>query len=244
MNAARAIFFGLLLFGWASPARAQRLPDLKDQPAWGEKEKQEFLKYLKFDQQVPVTGQVKEVSRVKGEPTTLRKARYVTLNLVTDSMMIESPDGKLHTEAMTLGAKALVGGHIFSWTRYYAGLKYNRMGQDKLDGTTAHLAHYEIPVGIELALIPLGTPHTRYVLMRFGVSSHYVTASGSAAKSDFGTSLLGWHTAWNAGLGYEWQLDNSNWRGNILAEGYRSFSGGGNPGFYGLGFTAGLAYTF
>jgi len=242
MRAALYLICGLMLPAFAVPAFAQKLPDLKNQPAWGEKEKQDFLKYLRSSQQAPISGQVKDVAPVKGEPGRLRKARYLTLSLEGDSMFIRSAEGGLHNGSVALGAKALAGGHLTSWIRYYGGIKFDRLHQEKLDGTTAHLAHYEIPAGIELALIPLGTPQTRYVLMRAGLSYHYI--KGPVSKSDFDTSLLGWNGAWNAGLGYEWQFDNSNWRANVLAEGYKSFAGGGNPRFYGLGVTAGLAYTF
>lgn len=221
---------------------AQALPDLKNQAEWTEKEKQDFLKFLKSGQQVNITGEVKEVSHGKKGRQRLRKARYFTLNVIGDSLIIKSDDGKVDTEPMTIGGKVLIGGHLFSWVRYYGGLKYSKFSQDKIDGTKAKLSHFEIPAGIEFALIPLGTPHTRYVLMRAGFSYHNI--SGSAKESDFKTSMLGRHTAWNIGLGYEWQFSNSNWRFHVLTEACRSFSGNDTPEFYGLGFTTGLAYTF
>jgi hypothetical protein len=115
------------------------------------------------------------------------------------------------------------------------------MGQDKLDGTRAHFAHVEVPLGLELALIPLGTPHTRYFILRGGVSSHHFIGAGK--KTDFKAPLLAWRPAWNLGLGYEWQFDNSNWRFHSVAEGYRSFAGKGAP-FYGIGLSTGFVYTF
>ena len=230
------IFLALMLL--AGPAAAASLPDLKNQAAWSEKEKQEFLGFIKSSQPVP-PGQVKAMSSGSGR-LVAHRARYAGLSLVSDTMILDSGGGRKKTETTTLGPKLLVGGHLFSWVRYYAGLKYNRVGQEKLDGSRAHLSHFEAPVGLELALIPLGTPHTRYVLLRGGVSEHFF--SGPAKKSEFRAPLQGWRPAWNLGLGYEWQFDNSNWRINSLAEGYRSFSGGTQ--FYGLGLTAGFVYTF
>ncbi|MBI4801110.1 MAG: hypothetical protein HY796_01165 [Elusimicrobia bacterium] len=238
----RALFFSSLLLSPLAPARAQTLPDMKDQASWGEKDKQEFLKYLRSNQQMPVTGQVKDVPAGKKGRAVPRKARYLNLNLVTDSLTSVAGAGKTKTGKPAFGAKALAGGHLFSWIRYYGGLKYTGIKRDKLDGTAAKLSHLEIPAGIEFALIPLGTPHTRYVLMRFGLAGHYI--SGAAKSSDFHTSIKGWHPSWNAGLGYEWQIPDTNWRVNLLAEGYRSFSGGKTPKFYGIGLTTGLAYTF
>ncbi len=226
------IFFSALL-------SAQSLPDMKKQSVWSEKEKKEFLNYLKSSQPMP-EGQVKYVaSSGSQEKTRISKASYISLGLALDSL-VRDIGSSSKTEPATLGVKALAGGHIFSWVRYYAGLKYNRVGQDKIDGERAHLSHIEIPAGLELALIPLGTPHTRYIILRAGLSQHYF--SSSAKKSDFKDSLLGWTSAWNLGLGYEWQFDNSNWRFHALAEGYRSISA--RSPFYGMGITSGFVYTF
>ena len=223
-------------------AGAADLPDLRGQAAWGEKEKKEFIGFLKTSQPVPA-GQVKAVAAGSvaglGAP---RRARYASLALESDTLVLDLGGGRSKTETTTLGGKLLVGGHLFSWVRYYAGVKYNRVGQDKLDGTRARLSHTEFPVGLELALIPLGTPHTRYVLLRGGVSSHHF--SGPADKADFAAPLLGWHPAWNLALGYEWQFANSNWRFHSLAEGARSFHRSEKTQFYGLGLTAGFVYTF
>lgn len=228
-----AVLFTLLLLLPLAPARAQKLPDLRDQGSWGDKEKQEFLKYLKSNQQLPVTGDVKNVPVGKGGRAVSRRARYLALNLLSDKMNAGGP---------AYGAELIAGGHLFSWIRYYGGVGYTGIKREKLDGDTAKLAHYEIPAGIEFALIPLGTPQTRYVLLRFGVSEHYF--AGSAKSSDFGTSLKGWHPAWNAALGYEWQIPDTRWRFNIAADAYKAFGGGDNPYFYGTGLKTGLAYTF
>jgi len=240
----KILLLPLLLALCAGAARAAGLPDLKSQAAWGEKEKKEFLNFLKSDAPVPA-GQVKSVANGNGNgngAAAPRKARYASLALQTDAMIIDAGGGRTKTETTTVGAKLLAGGHVFSWVRYYAGVKYNRVGQTKLDGSRTHLSHLELPAGVELALIPLGTPHTRYVLLRGGVSSHYF--SGPAKKTDFAAPLQGWHPAWNLGVGYEWQFANSNWRFHSLAEGYRSFYRAGRTQFHGLGVTAGFVYTF
>jgi len=222
-------------------AGAARLPDLRSQASWSEKEKKEFLNFLNTNQPVPA-GQVRAVANGAGGRAAQRKARYASLGLASDTLIIDAGGGRSDTETTTLGGKLLVGGHLFSWVRYYAGVKYNRVGQDKLDGSRAHLSHVEVPAGLELALIPLGTPHTRYMLLRAGVSSHHF--SGPASAADFRAPLKGWHPAWNLALGYEWQFDNSSWRFHSLAEGYRSFYRSGKTQFYGIGLTAGFVRTF
>ena len=227
---------------WPADLRAQNLPDLKSQAGWKEKDKQDFLKFLKSDKQAPVTGQVKSVPGGGDRNWTPRKARYLTLALAGESILTVDNAGKRATAPLAFGPELLAGGHLFSWIRYYGGLKYNRTTQDRLAGGHARLEHYEIPAGIELALIPLGTPQTRYVLLRAGVSAHYFT--GPVKKTALNPSLLGWHEAWNVALGYEWQFADSRWRANILAEGCRSFVHKNSPEFYQAGLTAGLAYTF
>ena len=238
MKTALSLIFLLLLN--APCLRAESLPNMRNQAAWGDKEKKEFLGFLKSNQPIPA-GQVKQIAAGDSGRRAPSKARYASLALVTDTMILDTGGGRTATETTTLGPKLLAGGHIFSWVRYYAGVKYNRVGQERLNGTKAQLSHIEVPLGLELALIPLGTPQTRYFLLRGGVSEHYFY--GSAKKSDFRAPLQGWRPAWNLGLGYEWQFDNSNWRFHSLAEGYRSFSGHGAH-FYGLGLTAGFVYTF
>lgn len=235
-----AIIIFLVASG-AALSSAEKLPDLKKQSSWGEKEKKEFLDYLKSDKPMP-EGQVKYVSQdnAKSSSKAPSKAKYLSLAPVMDSVIHDTGTGS-KTEPETLGVKMLMGTHLFSWVRLYTGAKYNRVGQDRLDGSRAHFSHLEIPVGLELALIPLGTPHTRYVLLRGGISEHRFW--GAAKKTDFSDPLLGWTLAWNLGVGYEWQFSNSNWRFHALAEGYRSFAGG-STSFYGAGITSGFVYTF
>lgn len=234
----------LLLTAVACPAAltAQTLPDLKNQAGWKENDKQEFLKFLKSGQQAPVSGQVKSVPGESGRSRGPRKARYFTLAMASESIITVASSGQKQTLAPAFGPQLLAGGHLFSWIRYYGGLKYSLISQQRVDGGHSRLKHYEIPAGIELALIPLGTPQTRYVLLRLGVSSHYFSGSGN--KTDFSPALLGWHEAWNAGIGYEWQFSDSNFRANILAEGCKSIIKSRSPEFYRTGVTAGLSYTF
>jgi hypothetical protein len=235
------ILFLLLLSLACVPAFSAALPDLHAQADWTDKEKKEFLDFLKSGAQAPAYGQVKYVAPEKGGSSGVSKARYLTLDLATDTMTLDR-GGFSRTEATTFGPRLIAGGHLFSWVRYYAGLQYNRIGQNRLDGTRMQTDHFQVPAGLELALIPLGTPHTRYVLLRGGVSEHYF--SGGAGTAHYRLPLAGWRPAWNVGVGYEWQFDNSNWRWHALAEGYRSFAGGDRTQFYGLGVTAGLVRTF
>jgi len=224
------------------PAGALTPPDLASQKAWGEGDKKAFLEFLKSNQPMPAAGNVKEVTTPKGYEATTHKARYLGLSLLTDTVYTETSDGTLHRESTTLGPKVMVGGHLFTWLRYYGGVQYNSLKQNKLDGSQARLSHFQVPLGLEVALVPLGTPQTRYVLLRGGLAAHYV--AGPDSDSDFKAPILGLRGTWNAALGYEWQVYNSDWRLNALVEGYRSISRQGGANFYGLGLTLGAAYTF
>lgn len=240
MKSSPLLIAALLLLPCA--AAAQKLPDLGGQAGWTDKEKQEFLKYIRSDQAPVPQGQVKAQSSAARASASarVRKARYAALGLSAESLSVDDSAARISDDTSGLGPRLLVGGHLFSWVRYYSGLRYGRYSQVRLDGGSARLSHLEIPAGIELALIPLGTPHTRYVLIRGGVSLHNFYG---APKAEFADPLLGWRKAWNLGLGYEWQFPDSNWRANVTAEGYRSFSGR-SPQFHGLGAGVSIVRTF
>lgn len=230
----------LLIAALAAPLSAG--PDLTKQGSWSDGDKKAFLKYLKSGEAAPVMGQVKDVTVAAGEEAPIRKARYMTLEMASDSIFTATAAGAVNNETSSIGPRLLVGGHIFTWMRYYTGLQYNSMSQERLDGSRSLVGHYQVPFGVEFALIPLGTPHTRYVLLRAGVTAHDFRASDD--KVNFTTPLNGWAGSWNLGLGYEWQIHDSRWRLHALAEGYKSFLLENSARFYGVGATLGVAYTF
>ena len=226
----------------AMPLGAQSPPDLSRQDRWEEADKKAFLKYLKSNQPLPAQGQVREVSAGAGTERPPRKAAYLTLNAVSDTIFTTATDeDKVRAQSTNFGPRLILGGHLFSWVRYYVGIQYNRLTQTKFDGAPARLVHYQTPAGVELALIPLGTPQTRYVLLRGGMTAHWI--GGQADKSDFKTPLLGFHESWNLGLGYEWQISDSRWRLHAVAEGYKFVSKINGSRLYGVCVSAGIVYT-
>lgn len=228
------------------PAASFAQPDLKKQDAWGDKEKKEFLQYLRSGQAAAPAGDVKNVKMegVEDRPSPPKKPFFLTTTLSQDTIITVAGNGSLLQEGSAVGPKILMGGHIFTWLRYYVGGMYTRFRQEKLDGSRPLVTHYQVPAGFELALIPLGTPHTRYLILRGGTAIHNFAAPGQVS-SDFRTPLLGWQTTFNAGLGYEWQIADSLWRVHGLVEGYKSMIRQGNTArFYGLGFTFGVVRTF
>lgn len=233
------LIFAIVL---TSNSFAESIPDLGNQRSWGPGDKKAFIQYLESGKQLPISGSVKNVAEQAEVSHQHRKAKYATINFVANSLYLKGDDNLTHVISSNLGVKILVGGHLFSWVRYYSGLKYGALDQNMKNGKKARLNHYEFPIGMELALIPLGTPQTRYVILRAGISAHYI--QGSQHNSDFDNSLLGLRGSWNLGLGYEWQIAETNWRFHTLLEGMRSMSKEKGNEFIGVGLTTGMVYTF
>jgi hypothetical protein len=222
---------------------ALAVPDLKDQGSWGSKQKNEFLRFLKSEKQIPISGNVKSVSTSMNGSTRYRngRTRFITANFGGSNLYLTGKDNVRRRISSNIGGKLLYGRHIFTWMRFYGGIQYSAIDQQKLDGQLARLKQYQIPLGLEFALIPLGTPQTRYVLLRAGVSAHYF--EGNFEDSDFNNSLLGLRGSYNLGLGYEWQIPNSRFRLHALAEGLKSISNEKGSSFNGAGISLGLVYS-
>jgi hypothetical protein len=201
-------------------------PSMSNQRAWTESDKKAFLDYLDTGRGAPVDGQVKDVaasstSEAPAYPRGYgRKPVFVTLEGIGQLMVTESADASGDSHDTAFGPRLLVGGHLFSWVRYFTGIEYSSL---------AGQSHVQIPFGIELALIPLGAPHTQYFLLRGGAGAHF-----------FGGDLRG---SWNFGLGYEWQISESPFRFHALAESQLTL-GAPDRRFYSLGLVAGLAFMF
>ena len=232
---------GLLLL-LASAAAAQNPPPMNRQDAWTESDKKAFLRYLDSNAPAPPTGQVKEVETpAYGNRYVAHKARYLTLEAASDSVFPIDANNKVTSLPASIAGRLVAGGHLFTWIRYYAGIQYSSIRQQELSGKKDSLNHIQVPVGLEFALIPLGTPQTRYVLLRAGIAGNNVSG---ADKSKFAAPLIGSSLAYTLGLGYEWQIADSRWRLHLLAEGYKSIETTNGVGYYGAGLTAGVARTF
>ena len=233
----------LLVSLLSAPALAQ--PDLSRQNAWTEKEKKAFIEFLRSGSGAAMPGgSVKSVALPPDEGvTTVRKAAYLTAGFAGEALFTVAGNGSVLREGSGLGPRVLYGSHLFSWVRWYAGAQGNRFLQSKHDGTRESVTHLQFPVGIELALVPLGTPQTRYLVLRGGVAGHFFEAS--SPREEFRTPLLGPQGSWNVGLGYEWQVPESNWRLHAAADGYHSLiRRSSSARFFGVGLSGGLTYTF
>ncbi|MBI4370584.1 MAG: hypothetical protein HY547_10200 [Elusimicrobia bacterium] len=243
MTARRASIFFFGLF-WAVAVSAQNQPDLSRQDQWGEPEKKAFLKFLQSGEQIPALGQVKENSSVspEGQTHAPSKARYLTLSLAAETLLIKNKTTDQLTDlGASFGPRLLIGGHLFSWMRCYSGIEYHRIEESNIGGSNSYLDHYQVPLGLELALIPLGTPHTRYIILRGGAVAH--SFDGIDSKSNFVDPLEGMQFSWMGALGYEGQIPDTKWRLHALVEASKTLDKE-SPKFYGLGFSLGLVRTF
>lgn len=225
-----------------STVTAQAAPSLSDQKAWTETDKKEFLDYLRTGQGAPITGQVREIAPSETEPSRRsysRKPYYATLEGITGMTTARSGSGASSDRFLTVGPRLLVGGHLFSWVRYFAGIEYSRLSETLQDSTTLKTGHFQLPLGVELALIPLGFPHTQYFILRAGLATHYFSGTPSVSA----TALRGVYESWNLGLGYEWQIKESGFRVHALADAQWAFRFR-ETSFYSMGVTAGVAYMF
>src|SRR3989338_3032335 len=85
-----ALMILCLVLSGAAFSRAETLPNLRDQAAWGEKEKKEFLGFLKSNQAIPA-GQVKQIAAGNGNGgrRAPSKARYASLAMGSDTPILD-----------------------------------------------------------------------------------------------------------------------------------------------------------
>ncbi len=216
------------------------MPSLGDQRAWTQQDKVTFLHYLNSNKPM-ISGQVREVSLSENSLAAPHAAWSLELGPASTTLFPISGNGGGAPARGGFGARALYERHLTPWLRAYAGLEAESLSQARMNGSSADLMRWTVPAGIELALVPLATPQTRYVLLRVGLAASQVSG---APASDFSSPIVGTSTAWDVGLGYEWQIPDSNWRINAALDGLRSMGDRDGVGYYGLGAAAALVRTF
>jgi len=204
---------GLLYTGLSGFA----MPDLKQQKGWGPGEKKAFLRFLE-------SGASSGRSRIRYVPVnssmvpgSSRRPLFVGTSLVYEKLFSAGKDTNVRETASQAGGRFVLGGHIYSWLRLFSGLTYTQMNRKTLDQKTQNVRHFQVPLLIEAPLIPLGTSHTNYLLIRGGASYHWLRG---AEKDDLFNPVEDWDIRF--GVGYEWQIYNSRFRYNIVLEGYEA----------------------
>jgi hypothetical protein len=224
----------------AARVAAQQVPPLGDQKDWTDQDKREFLDYLRSNQPMP-KGEARDIALPRGTVAAERPAWALELAPATVTIYPYDKNGYGSTAGGLLGARALYERHFFTWVRGYAGFEGVPMDEKESSGATADLVRWAIPVGLEFALVPLGTSQTRYVILRAGVEAADMTG---APAGSFLTPLTGPSAAWDVALGWERQIPDTHWRMNIALDGLHSITSPGGVGYVGFGATAALAYTF
>ncbi len=219
-----------------SGANLKAAPDLSNQRGWSFQDKKEFLQQLESNQPMP-TGEVQYWQTPARD--NLKQARFLSLSLGYEGFYCFDSEEKLLGDTQSFSSRLVYGWHLFSWVRFYAGLGYSKFEIPRPDATPHRIAHWKLPVAIELALIPLGTPHTRYVLLRFGANLHYFKEE-KRSDDDAPTLNLGTRRSYNIGVGYEWQIAESNWRINTVLEGYQTVEKINGKTFQGISAVTGI----
>ncbi len=224
----------------AARVAAQQIPPLNDQKDWTDQDKREFLDYLQSNQPMP-KGKARNIALPPGALGTESPAWALELAPETVTLYPYDQNGYGPTAEGLLGARALYERHFFTWMRGYAGFEGVPMDEKENSGATAELVRWAIPVGLEFALVPLGTSQTRYVILRAGVEAADMTGAPAGA---FAAPLAGPSAAWDVALGWERQFPDTHWRMNIALDGLHSITNPGGVGYVGFGATAEFAYTF
>lgn len=228
----------------AGSANAGAAVSLSNQGAWTDSDKAEFLNYLDSGKEPPISGQVRSVrpalSEARDEPSA-QKPFYLTVEAVGGVTVTEAQGSAPSDQEATIGPRLTFGGHLFSWIRFFAAFEYDSLNELHLDGTRSGVDHFQIPIGLELCLIPLGSPQTQYILLRGGFGTHLFNTG--TASSLFVNPVVGVEETWDLGLGYEWQIRESHLRFHALAATQIAF-GFQTSRFYSVDLTAGVAYLF
>lgn len=224
------IIFGLSLicFVLQFPVAWSR-PQLAGQQNWSKKDKDQFIQSIKgsgsiFDRnkKVAISPRPEERAKIGNHDSKYIMMHYDggrSLSLSTQNF------GVNHYRH---GPAIYFGNHLFSWIRYALGTEYHQVRMKMLPYDYYYLSEITIPLWFEFALIPLGSPHTRYLILRSGLQGNYLWGkteeitqlnlnNPEIKTSTESPDVLGLSTYWITGLGYEWQLGENFWRVHVLA---------------------------
>ncbi len=195
-------------------------PSLKNQSKWSNKQKDEFIKYALQGSPSPSSKKIKvlkENSTHSDQSTTWSgdSGKFMSLSYHGGYTFAEDP---LDYSQYEHGATLLAGDHLFSWVRIASGIRYFKVNGQINNRVDYSLNKLVVPFQGELALIPLGFPHTEYLLLKVGIAINYLWANqeGEELLRDV-TQVkydpsLGFSSEWLTSIGYEWQLGENFWR--------------------------------
>ncbi|MCK5381250.1 MAG: hypothetical protein KAJ81_07245 [Candidatus Latescibacteria bacterium] len=242
----RILIPGLLLLIPAFTAAAK--PDMSRQDTWGEKEKEEFYRWLKQNTTSAEETQLVNTTpfeQMQGIPGTLsdnyfslRAGTYGLFGFALEEETDLEESGEI--DGSLRGLDLQLGKPIKTWFRriYNAGF-YKGSVDQKLNGGAeigGDFSLYRLGVHLELALVPLGHDQTRNIILRGGLDLLYghegnliFVAEGdslSLYRRDRQKIMLDQVSGLQAGLswslGYEWQLGENFWRVHGMLDGFRA----------------------
>ena len=149
----------------------------------------------------------------------------------------------------TNGPLLLWGDHLFSWVRFAIGAQYSRIKIKLEQFAYTNLDKVSIPSFIELALIPLGSPHTRYLIFRGGIIGEYVWGSKTSIDAmdsinESNLNILGLTGSWYSLVGYEWQLGENFWRIHVAMDLQMPFKVKHDERYINIGMNVGVSYVY
>ncbi len=242
----RTLIPGLLMLIPAFALAAK--PDMSRQDTWGEKEKEEFYRWLKENTTSAEETQLVNTTpfeQMKGIPGTLSNnyfsLRAGTYGLFGFTLEEEEEFGESgEIDGSLRGFDLQLGKPIRTWFRQICNAGFYKGSVDqKLDGGAeiqGDFSLYRLGVHLELALVPLGHDQTRNILLRGGLDLLYghkgdlifaaEDDSLSLHRRDRQKIMLDQVAGLQAGLswslGYEWQLGENFWRVHGMLDGFRA----------------------
>jgi len=225
-------------------------PNLKRQQKWTKKEKDNFINGIQRNR--GATYQDKDITLF--EKTDQNKlfgnhaGKYLSLSYHLGRYTSLAGDN-FGYNSYTNGPLLLWGDHLFSWVRFALGAQYSKIRIKLKEYDYASFDKVSVPTFIELALIPLGSPHTRYLIFRGGVIGDYVWGSKAAKEAmnfnnESNLNILGLTGSWYSLAGYEWQLGENFWRIHVAMDLQVPFKVKPDERYINIGMNVGVSYVY
>ncbi len=229
----------LIALGTTYPTQGS-VPNLKNQKKWSASEKNNFFKFLKKEgglddapnKSVTLESELSQ-SLVGDHYGTYLGAGYRFHSIFFHDLEKTDWGSFLHGPELTLGRPLL------SWFRLALSASYvvnQNSARSPIPRLSRRLHGIGAALFAEAALIPLGSPFTRYLLLRAGMSVEQLWSRDNAVTR-FRASPL-------ASAGYEWQLGENFFRFNALIQASYPILGPQTERYLEVGPQLGLAYVF